>query len=103
MQNKFDYSAVKDDVNKIEDQLKKMNRSLADIRTGLEFMTSSNNWSALSQDYLLKESKRLFSSIENVDAISKNINAYLDGVMTNYKELDEGIEGLFSSFFGGGK
>lgn len=100
---KFDYSAVKDDVKKIESQLNKMNKALDNLRTGLEFMTSANNWNSPSKEYILKESKKLFSSMENVQLVSRNVNSYLDGILTNYKQMDEGLEQMFSSFFGGNK
>lgn len=103
MNMKFDYGNVEDRINQINKSFKIINTSLIKLEEGFSFMSDNSQWNSKSCDYFRGELKSLENNIDNVNLISNNVNAYLENVLTNYKQFDDHTSSLFSGLFKGGK
>ncbi len=98
---KFDYNAVEKDVSDIKKELNKINNSLEKIKEGLDFMKSTSHWNSVTRDYYDDKCDELYPSLENVDILSTNIVGYLEGVLSNYKQMDLSLEDRIRALLGG--
>jgi len=103
MNMKFDYENVEDRINQINKSFKIINTALMKLEEGFSFMSDNGQWNSKSCDYFRGELKSLENNIDNVNLISNNVNAYLESVLTNYKQFDDHANSLFSGLFKGGK
>jgi len=97
---KFDYGAVENEVDDIKKELNKINNALEKIKEGIDFMKSTSHWNSITRDYYEDKCEELYPSLENVEILSKNITGYLDGVLSNYKQMDQSLEDRIKSLLG---
>ena len=97
---KFKFNDVENLSEQIEKDLKNINRYLNEIKDGLDIITSSNNWKSPTHDFYVNQLKDSYDSIQNFDILARNINAYLEGILNNYRQMGTQSTNLFSKFFG---
>jgi len=97
---KFKFSEVENLSQQIEKDLKNINRCLEEIEEGFNIITSSSNWKSPTHDFYVQQLKDTYESMQNMELIVNNINAYLAGILNNYRQMGSNSTNLFSKFLG---